>query len=205
MQLICEKGVNIGVVSPKSGVYGWQFPDGKWIVGSSKRIRRRTRDYRHSLQRENSTGGYGGFNQKAKDALEKNSWTLYDLKAYVLEYVTDPTQLNLKENEWSVKLDSVANGYNTVPAGELTYETTEYRSGISSSMVLYHARKRKLGVKGYVSKFDKLWADFRLYNGELPPTDETRIQSNHPFAVEWNRSNKARRQHIRSRIGGQVL
>ncbi len=149
-----------------------------------------------------STGG-GGFNQKAKDVIEKNGWTLKDLKLYVLEYVTDDTQLRQKENEWSVKLDSVNNGYNTVPAGELTYESTEFRSGVSSSMVLYHARKKKLGVKGYVSKFDKMWSEFKLYNGELPSTNEERIESSHQFAIEWNRSNKYRRQYLRDRVGGK--
>lgn len=204
MQLIYENGVSIGVVSPKSGVYGWQFPDGKWIVGSSARIRKRSTDYRRSLRRKkNGTG----FNQKARTAIEKNGWTLQDLKLYVLEYVTDLTQLNPKENEWSVKLDSVKNGYNTVPAGELTYSTTEFRSGVSSAMVLYHARKKKLGLrcpKRYVTKLDRTWVDFRIYGGTLPTTNDERIQSARPFAVEWNRSNKYRRAYIRGRVADTV-
>lgn len=156
------------------------------------------------MNRHNSySAGGGGFNQKAKDVIEKNGWTLKDLKLYVLEYVTDYSQLKQKENEWSVKLNSVNNGYNTVPAGELTYETSEYRSGISMSMVLYHARKKKLGVKGYVSKFDKMWSEFKLYNGELPSTNDERIESSHKFAVEWNRSDKYRRQYLRDRVGGK--
>lgn len=203
MQLIYENGVSIGVVSPSGGVYGWLFPDGKWLVGSSVRIRSRLTDYKRSVRRMSSTGGFGGFNQKARHAIETNGWKLTDLKAYVLESVTDRSQLKQKETEWSVKLDSVANGYNTVPAGELTYSTTEFRSGISSAMVLFHARRKKLGFKGCVSKFDKMWADFQLYKGTLPTTNDERINSTRPLAVEWNRSSVLRRQYIRERVGGK--
>jgi hypothetical protein len=128
------------------GVYGFQLPDGGWLVGYSTNILNRFCQY---YRVEKKSG-----NLKFRDAVGKCGWSA--VKGYVLEECpNDKKTLLSKEGEWSRKLDSVKNGYNVMECGVESgtnvaiYKDINYRMSVSDGMRRYHEKRKLSGKTGY--------------------------------------------------------
>ncbi len=130
------------------GVYGFLFPDNKWLVGYSSDIIFRVCQYRRG---DRKTGNY-----KFISAVEKFGWD--SVKVYILEECpNNKGTLLAKEGRWSRKLDSVKNGYNAAPCGQKSNKkedkyNVEFRLAVSAAMKEYHRRRKEKGLFTYNSK-----------------------------------------------------
>lgn len=129
------------------GIYGFMFPDNKWLVGYSNQIIIRLGKY------------FGGekMNQKFKCGVSKYGWP--NIKVFILEECENKKSVLLeREAYWSNKFDSVNNGYNVAPCGldcveigkvtghlQKTVYDDAFKIKVSRGMKEYHARK-KLGT-----------------------------------------------------------
>ncbi len=135
------------------GIYGFMFPDNKWLVGYSSQMT--TRLGRYFAEER--------LNAKFRDGLSRYGWET--VKLYILEECeNDKSILLSREAYWSEKLDSVNNGYNVAACGgdnknngkygmlganggylqNTVYDET-FKNKVSEGMKRYHARK-KLGA-----------------------------------------------------------
>ena len=131
------------------GIYGFLFPDNKWLVGYSSQMTTRLGRY------------FAGerLNSKFKDGLKKYGWEA--VKLYVLEECENNKSVLLaREAYWSKKLNSVNDGYNVALCGSdgknngkygilgangghlqnTVYDET-FKRKVSEGMKRYHARK----------------------------------------------------------------
>lgn len=138
------------------GVYGLKFPNGKWLVGYSRSILVRLARYISGEK----------INLKTKQAIIEYGWD--SVEGYVLELCENNRDMLMrKEEAWSTKLDSYANGYNVVPCGygdvengkhapRPKYDNT-FRSNVSKAMRRHHMSKKRGTPKKY-NNWRALWA-----------------------------------------------
>ena len=154
------------------GIYGFKFPDSKWLVGYSTNILNRVVQYvSNRKSKHKSRSG----NLVFRGAVEKYGWPT--IEVYVLEECPNDKLVLLKqEREWSNKLDSHRNGYNVMPCGIEKWEKSstvygpEFRCSVSKAMKEYH-RKRKLEGKGSYNK--KLGSTPPKLTAQILPTSST--------------------------------
>jgi hypothetical protein len=153
MKLIQENNQLNVIDANVCGVYGFQLPDGGWLVGYSNNILNRVCQY-YRLRTAGHKGRAG--NLKFRAAVDKCGWAV--VKVYVLEECSDDkTTLLRKEGEWSRKLDSVKNGYNVMECGVeggicTTIYDINFKMGVSAAMKEYHAKRKVQGRTGYKVK-----------------------------------------------------
>lgn len=90
------------------GIYGlYCEATGKWYVGASIRLESRTR--KHILDLQNLRP-----HVMTEDA---KRYGIESIKLYILERLTDKTQLAKREQYWIEKKNSLRNGYNQMRSG----------------------------------------------------------------------------------------
>lgn len=194
MKLIYSEGkLDMIAVANVCGIYGWKFPDGKWLVGYSSNMVKRLPGY---FTQEN--------NKKFRDGLLKYGWI--KIEGYILEECPNEVETLLKkEGEWSINLNSVEGGYNVVECGQQCsrHGSTQYddtfKSTVSKSMKRWHAERKSRGNVLYKSKYtvlilNKILEDqsfsFPRPNENMPANDRC------PLTIHWNTSMVGERKRL---------
>jgi hypothetical protein len=184
------------------GIYGFMFPDNKWLVGYSSHITIRLGRY-FSRQR---------LNKKFIEGLDKYGWEL--IKIYVLEECENKKDILLRREEyWSEKLDSVKNGYNVVTCGydhtitgilggglQTTIYNKEFANSVSEAMRKYHANKKVKTPKKY-KNWKKLYISAKQINPNIYlPQNLGTLPTDTEFGIEWNKLSKWNRKRVAKNI-----
>ena len=194
MKLILENGKFDIIGANACGIYGFMFPDNKWLVGYSTQMA--TRLGRYFAEEK--------LNTKFKEGIKKYGWPA--IKLYVLEECANEKSILLqRELFWSEKLDSHNNGYNVVPCGDYKRGTNKeyddiFRKKVSEGMKRHHAKNLN---KQYSTNNNwmKLWkAACQVESSLSIPEDLGTIPSSTDFGVEWNRLSKWNRKRIAKNI-----
>jgi hypothetical protein len=197
MKLVLENNKLDMLAAGVCGIYGFQFPDGKWLVGYSSYISRRPANYYQHRS-----------NLKFKDGIEKYGWS--SIKMYILEECENNKEILLqKEKEWSDKLDSFNNGYNAMQCGKIQWASTaevydnKFCSKVSESMVKWHKNRKNISKSKY-RNWKKLWnsttknKSYLLFVETLVDLPETTA-----FGIEWNTLSKWNRKRIKELLDKQ--
>lgn len=184
------------------GIYGFLFPDNKWLVGYSSKMSVRLGRY-FSEERLNS---------KFKDGLSKYGWA--QIKIFVLEECEDNKSILLeREKYWSEKLNSFNDGYNVVACGcdsfitgreggklQTTVYNEEFKDRVSEGMRKHHANKKANGPKKY-KNWKKLYISAKQINPSIYlPENLGTLPTDTEFGIEWNKLSKWNRKRVAKKI-----
>ncbi len=195
MKVILKNGKLDVVAANTSGVYGLQFPDGKWLVGYSKCILTRLPRYVSGEK----------INTKTKAVVVACGWN--SVTGYLLEKCDAKKDVLMrKEEEWSTKLQSTSDGYNMVPCGYGCAESgklaprpiygTVFKKKVSEAMKRYHMTKKGRSPKKY-NNWKKLWANAKA---KYPTLDLHKSLGGYPldteFGVEFDKLSNWNKQRV---------
>lgn len=203
MKLIMENGKLDIIGANACGIYGFMFPDNKWLIGYSSHITIRMGRY---FARER-------LNKKVREGLDKYGWA--QIKIYILEECENKKDVLLRREEyWSDKLDSVNNGYNVVSCGLDCIETgiqsaryapspvprpvydDSFKNKVSDGMKKHHANKNRRPPKKY-NNWKDLWiaAKYIIPDISLPENLGT-LPSETEFGIEWNKLSRWNKRRV---------
>lgn len=200
MKLIMENGKLDIIGANACGIYGFMFPDNKWLVGYSSHITIRLGKY------------FAGdrLNKKFKEGLDKYGWAL--IKIYVLEECENKKDVLLRREEyWSDKLDSVNNGYNVARCGYGCAETGRqagknaprpiyddgFKNKVSEGMKKHYASKKRKAPKKY-NNWKTLWVAAKQINPDIALNENLGrvLPNNTEFGIEYNKLSKWNKKRV---------
>ena len=182
------------------GIYGFLFPNNRWLIGYSSKIVMRIGKYFS-----------GDVNVKFREAIKEHGWS--SVKMYILEECENKKETLLgKEKYWSEKFDSVNNGYNVAACGIEDYgeygkqqhaiieNKEKFSKMMSEVMKKYHATKKQKPPKKY-KNWKKLWITAKQITPEISvPENLGTLPTHTEFGIEWNKLTKWNRKRVAKKI-----
>ena len=185
------------------GIYGFMFPDNKWLVGYSSQMTTRLGRY------------FAGerLNRKVKEGLNKYGWA--PIKIYVLEECENVKSVLLeREKYWSQQLNSVSDGYNVIACGydhtttgtlgdglKTTIYNEAFRTSVSEAMLKHHANREKVKSPKKYNNWKKLYISAKQINPNIyPPENLGTLPNDTEFSIEWNKLTKWNRKRVSKKI-----